>query len=56
MENPTHLGDGVYAKWDSFQVAISVNDHSNQPVVYLEPSVIKNLVTWFESISETKIK
>ena len=56
MENPTHLGDGVYAKWDGFQVAISVNDHRNEPVVFMEPSVIENLVTWIESISKTQPK
>jgi hypothetical protein len=38
-----YLGDGVYAQFDGYSVSLIVNDHRNEPVVVLEPSVLKAL-------------
>jgi hypothetical protein len=38
-----YLGDGVYAQFDGYNVSLIVNDHRNNPVVVLEPGVIKAL-------------
>tara|TARA_R110000803_G_scaffold32357_3_gene71379 strand:- start:130 stop:396 length:267 start_codon:yes stop_codon:yes gene_type:complete len=43
LQAPEHLGDGVYVKYDGFHIAISVNDHNNEPAVYLEDSVMDEL-------------
>ena len=45
-ENTEHMGDGVYATFDGYGVELRVNDYRNDPVAYLEPSVIQNLL-WF---------
>ena len=39
-----HLGDGVYATFDGYGVELRVNDHRNDPVAYLEPAVVAELV------------
>lgn len=41
-----HLGDGVYVSNDGYSIAIAVNDHRNDPVVILEPQVMKALVEY----------
>ena len=46
-----YVGDGVYAHFDGFGIAISVNDHRNEPVCYLEPDVLKSLVKFAQSRS-----
>jgi len=38
-----YLGDGVYAQFDGYAVSLMVNDHRNEPVVVLEPSVLEAL-------------
>jgi hypothetical protein len=38
-----YLGDGVYAQFDGFHVCLIVNDHRNEPVVYLDPGVMEAL-------------
>lgn len=53
---PEHLGDGVYVSFDGHQIAISVNDHRNPPVVYLEPGVMRNLIAFSQKISEAQQK
>ncbi|MCK5020131.1 MAG: hypothetical protein KAS32_23960 [Candidatus Peribacteraceae bacterium] len=41
--NIEYLGGGVYAKWENGMIALSVNDHRNHPVVFLELNEIKTL-------------
>ena len=41
-----HLGDGVYVSNDGYSIAIAVNDPRKDPVVILEPSVMKALVEY----------
>lgn len=42
--NPRYLGDGVYASFVAGQIALSVGDHRNPPVVFLEPEVLDHLI------------
>ena len=43
MSNIEHIGDGVYVSFDGYQIALRVNHHLNEPVVYLDPEVMKRL-------------
>ena len=54
MTNPTpqlmttnntieHIGDGVYAHFDGYSIGLAVNDHRNEPEVWLEPQVLSAL-------------
>ncbi len=43
---PTYLGDGVYAEHDGWHIVLRVNDHKNEPAVYLEPAVFNALVQY----------
>ena len=52
--NPTtYLGDGVYAQFDGYAVSLIVNDHRNEPVVVLEPSVLRALNDFYDRVSES---
>ena len=42
-ENPTYLGDVVYAYFDGFGIELRFNQHDAPCSVYLEPSVIQAL-------------
>lgn len=48
VENTEHLGDGVYATFDGYGIWLRTNDHRNDPVAYLGPEVVANLVEFFE--------
>jgi hypothetical protein len=49
----TYLGDGVYAKFDGYQIVLHVNDKDNpSDVVYLEYNVFKSLVGYGNRIWE----
>jgi hypothetical protein len=45
---PDHLGDGVYVEDLGYAIAIRVNDHRNEPVVIMEPSVLEALIRYYE--------
>lgn len=42
MTNNTieYIGDGVYAHFDGYSIGLGVNDHRNEPEVWLEPHVL----------------
>ena len=47
--NVTHLGDGLYATFDGYGIALSVNDHRNPPVAYIDgPSSMAALIRFWE--------
>jgi hypothetical protein len=46
----TYLGDGVYVSFDGYNLVIRVNDHRSDPVVFLEPSVIDELMQYYQKI------
>lgn len=43
-----YIGDGVYVSYDGYGIEIRVNSHTNPPVAYLEPSVLKALMEFYE--------
>jgi hypothetical protein len=45
----TYLGDGVYASFDGYHIALAVNHHENV-VIYLDSSVQDDLVRYIEKI------
>ncbi len=45
VEQDAHLGDGVYASYDGYQIWLAANDHRNK-VVALEPSVMMALIDY----------
>ena len=47
-----YLGDGLYAKFDGFQIALMVNDHRNEPVAYLDSQVMENLVEYIKDLKQ----
>lgn len=49
MNNPTYLGDAVYAAFDGFGIELRLNDHRGPCVVYLEPSTYNALKRWVET-------
>lgn len=45
FENPTYLGDGVYATFDGYGIWLTANHHLRSQAtdeIYIEPSVWKN--------------
>ena len=43
MENPTYLGDAVYAFFDGHGIELRLNDHRSKCAVFLEPEVFRAL-------------
>ena len=46
-----HLGDGVYASFDGYQINLAVNHHNNH-VVSLDPEVFGALLKFSDEIKE----
>lgn len=44
-----YVGDGVYAHFDGYGIALSLGDHRNPPVCHLEPEVFRKLVRFARS-------
>ncbi len=49
-----HLGDGVYASFDGYQVWLHVNSHEAPPVVALEPGVLIQLTAYYREMVDPK--
>ena len=47
MENPTYIGDGVYARYDGFALHVAVDNHRNE-VVVLEPDTLESLNKFYK--------
>lgn len=45
----TYLGDAVYASFDGYQIRLRTGDGNNN-VIYLEPSVFSELVSFAETL------
>ncbi len=43
MGKREHIGDGVYVHFTGYNIEISVNDHRNPPVAYLELRAVDKL-------------
>jgi len=50
LEKMEYLGDGVYCGHDGYQVWLTTGSHENEPLVALEPSVMKKLVSYAVSV------
>lgn len=50
LPEPRHLGDGVYASFDGYNINIAVNHHNNH-VVALEPRVVRGLFEYAREVS-----
>lgn len=48
-----HLGDGLYVKYDGYQIEIRVNNHNSLPVAYLDPHVMDALVEYIKEIKNS---
>ena len=44
-----HLGDGVYASFDGYQIWLAA-DHHNNKVMALEPEVFRNLIQYEKAL------
>jgi hypothetical protein len=44
----TYLGDGVYARFDGYQIWLAANHHENE-MIALEPAVFQALVNYAET-------
>jgi hypothetical protein len=54
MRNPEYIGDGVYVYFSGYDYQISVNDHRNAPVVFMEPEIVDRLYEFKKRIEESK--
>lgn len=46
-----HLGDGVYASFDGYQIWLAANDHRNK-VIALEPAVMQRLKEYEQDLKD----
>lgn len=51
MEKRRYLGDGVYARFDGYQVWLAANNHHNE-VIAIEPEVLKSLNEFYEDMKK----
>ena len=47
--DPLYLGDAVYAQNDGYMIGLSLSDHRNPPVIWLEPRVLEALFLYAKS-------
>jgi hypothetical protein len=47
MENPTYLGDAVYAYFDGNGIELKLNHHASRCLIYLEPEVMETLAIFW---------
>lgn len=52
MKNPTYLGDAVYAKHVGYGIELILNDHRNQPALFLELPVLDALNRFNQQIQQ----
>lgn len=43
--NDKHLGDGVYASFDGYQIWLAANNHNNK-VIAIDPHVMTQLIRY----------
>lgn len=55
MQNPTYLGDAVYAYYDGISIQLKLNHHEAPAVVYLEPQVVEALAQFVERLKEENL-
>lgn len=50
-ETTRYLGDGVYARFDGYQIWLTVGDHHNRDLIAINPDVLNNLTEFYEYIT-----
>jgi hypothetical protein len=53
MENPTYLGDAVYAYFDGNGIELKLDHHASRCLIYLEPEVVEALETFWARVHRT---
>ena len=54
-EESVYLGDGLYADFDGYQIALKANDPRNpSDVVYLNESTLTNFLSYIETLKGNK--
>lgn len=54
MQNPTYLGDGVYAGNDGYHIWLSSGSHENPPVIALDIGTLEALIAYAKSMIMAK--
>jgi hypothetical protein len=61
VDNPTpapealYLGDGVYAKFDGYQIELFTEAEGRVHGIFLEPAVLESLIRFAEKVYSAKI-
>ena len=55
IETDEHLGDGVYASFDGYQIWLAANHHENK-VIALEPPVMMELIKYAVRVGIIDVK
>jgi hypothetical protein len=51
METKVYLGDGVYAQFDGYNIALTAEDGVRvNNIIYLEPDVMEALIKFYNSL------
>ena len=54
-ERPTaYLGDAVYASFDGYHIWLHLNDHRSEPLIAIEPDVLRALNAFAERCREAR--
>ena len=54
MSDAKYIGGGLYATNYGYQIELRLGYHENEPAVYLEPEVYRELVKYAESVWQLK--
>ena len=54
MMEDLYLGDGVYAHFDGYGITLDLRGQDNTTKIFLEPSVMSNLITFNDEIKKLK--
>ncbi len=49
-----YLGDAVYAKFENGMVGLTLNDHRNDTLIWLEPEVLQSLMRFHRDVMKLK--
>ena len=52
MENPTYLGDSVYAHFNGYAIALRLNDHRNEDLIILERETMEALIRFYNQTKQ----
>lgn len=50
-----HLGDGVYASFDGYQMWLHRNSHEAEPCIAIEAGTLNNMVEYWNDIHRPRV-